>query len=132
MIANGNDGRESIVSADDTRIARLTVTVVPAHTTTHLPPERAVITTPALVALMEQCIAEAEGQRDDGGRWLSVAADVKHRAGAKAGETLTVTAQRAAGAGDQRATWNNSVTAADGRQIAEGTIDRIWEAPCPV
>ncbi len=107
------------------------VVVEPAHTTTHLPRERAVITTPALVALMERCIAQAERQGADGERWLSVAADVKHRAGAKAGETLTVTAQRTASDGHDRATWTVSATAADGRLIAEGTIDRRWEASCP-
>lgn len=132
MIAAGFDGREGLVSVSDSPAAELTVAVEPAHTTTHLPSERAVITTPALVALMEQCIATAETRRAaDGGRWLSVAADVRHRAGARTGETLNVRAERTADARDDRAAWAVSATAADGRLIAEGTVERAWEAPCP-
>lgn len=110
--------------------ASLTVVIVPAHTTTHLPPDRAVITTPALVALMEQCIAAAEAHRTGGAQpWRSTAADVKHRAGAKAGETLQLKAEPAGG--DDHATWVITATAADGRLIAEGTIERAREAACP-
>ncbi len=110
-------------------VSSWTTKVAAAHTTTHLPPERAVITTPALVALMERCIAAAEAPRQsDGGRWESIAADVKHRGGARTGETITVRAERAAAAHNDRVLWQATVTAEDGRLIAEGTIERAWEA----
>ena len=131
MISARVDGEERLVSVGDTPIERLTVVVQGGHTTTHLPPDRAVITTPALVALMEQCIAASEARHTaDGGRWRSMAANVKHRAGAKIGENLEVEAARAVDSRANRATWTVSVTAADGRLIAEGTVERIRAGAC--
>lgn len=103
--------------------SRLSVEVIAAHTTTHLPPARAVITTPALVALMEQCIAQAEraAAEDDG--WRSVSADIRHRAGLRRGETAHVAVQRAGGSNGS-ADWGVRVTADDGGVVAEGTIAR--------
>ncbi|HEY7295168.1 MAG TPA: hotdog fold domain-containing protein [Dehalococcoidia bacterium] len=119
------------MSAAEPASAGLTVVVEVAHTTTHLPPDRAVITTPALVALMEQCIAMAEPPpQGQDGRWLSVAADVKHRAGARRGETIEVRAERRADASVDRAVWQATAKAEGDRLIAEGTIERLWEAAC--
>ncbi|HLZ72256.1 MAG TPA: hypothetical protein VKV26_20325 [Dehalococcoidia bacterium] len=114
-------------------VSNLHTIVVAAHTTTHLPPDRAVITTPALVALMERCIAKSEQrlERHDG-RWLSIAADINHRAGLKQGEYIHLRAQRSPGMPGDREQWHVTATAdADGRLIAEGTIERAWEAVCP-
>jgi len=108
--------------------ATLSVVVVAAHTTTHLPPARAVITTPALVALIEQCIVRAEGAAGADG-WSSVAADIKHRAGLRRGEVAHVAVERT-GASADTAEWVVRVTADDRTAVAEGTIARRreWQA----
>ncbi|MHB8573981.1 MAG: hypothetical protein ACYDCQ_01490 [Dehalococcoidia bacterium] len=94
-------------------------------TTVHLPPDRAVLTTPGMVGLMERCIAGAEAAPG----WQSRFVEIRHRAGLKAGETLIVHAEAAADAGG-RVEWRVTGTASDGRVIGEGTVVRERIGQC--
>jgi predicted thioesterase len=98
-------------------------------TTVHLPPERAVLTTPGMLGVMEQCIAEAEAAAGQTG-WLSATAVVKHRAGLRPGEELTVAAS-AIQYSAQQVEWHVTATSADARLIGEGTITRVRGDTCP-
>ena len=113
--------------------ACLDVAVTPALATVHLPPDRAVITTPALVGLMEQCIALAEAERDPhegAGPWNTASAEIRHRAGLRTGETvrIRVSSHDATREGTR---WAATAHAAVGGQlIGEGTLVRVRVRPC--
>ncbi len=92
-------------------------------TTVHLPPDRAVLTTPGMLGLMERCLALAEAELGEQG-WMSRSAEIKHRAGLSPGEIMTVTA-RVDQRSDREATWLMRATAHDGRLIGEGSIVRV-------
>lgn len=106
--------------------ASLTVVVNDPLTTVHLPPERAVITTPALIGLMERCIMAAEievASADGGVAWQSASAEIRHRAGLRRGESVLIRAELSESTGDE-ARWTVTASAPDGRLIGEGTVVR--------
>ncbi len=107
------------MASETRRSASITETVTRPLTTVHLPPERAVITTPAMVGLMERCIARVE----DEARWQSRSVEVRHRSGLKTGEQIRITAQVGESA-DGRVSWSVRAEADDGRLIGDGTIIR--------
>lgn len=112
--------------------ALLVEQVLPAFTTVHLPPDRAVLTTPALVGLMERCVGAAEaaaGSSDSAARWQSTATEVRHRAGLRAGRSLTLTAEREAADGGS-ARWRVAALAVDGTPIGDGWIERALVQAC--
>jgi predicted thioesterase len=96
-------------------------------TTVHLSPDRAVLTTPAMIGLMEHCVglAESEGAADaEVGTWQSAVAEIRHRAGLKTGEPVILTAKRE-GPWAKRTRWSVTAAAGDGRLIGEGVIERV-------
>jgi len=96
-------------------------------TTVHLPPDRAVLTTPAMIGLMEHCVglAESDGAADVGvGTWQSASAEIRHRAGLKTGEPVILTAEREVPQA-KRTRWSVRAAAGDGRLIGEGVIERV-------
>ena len=110
------EGRASF----ETAVSRLLTTV-------HLPPDRAVLTTPAMIGLMEHCVglAESEGAADaEVGTWQSAVAEIRHRAGLKTGETVILTAEREVPQAE-RTRWSVRAAAGDGRLIGEGVIERV-------
>lgn len=117
------DGDRSTAAAGNAA-AELEETVLPAFTTVHLPPERAVVTTPALIGLLERCVTAAEATLQDGAvRRQSIAVELRHRAGLRAGEQLRLAAElEQVDGSDVR--WRVAATAADGRAIADGWIAR--------
>ncbi len=101
----------------------LNATVTTPLTTVHLPPERAVLTTPAMIGLMEQCIAGAEVD-SVAGSWQSGSVEVRHRAGLRLGEPLILTAELDEVL-PERNRWLVRATSSDGRTIGEGAIIRM-------
>ena len=108
-------------NADSPSCARLELVVLPEHSTVHLPAGSAVVTTPAIVGLMELCIAAVESQAV---QWTSRSATVLHKAGLRTGETLVVSAKLSSSVGEARI-WEAVASAADGRLIASGQISRV-------
>jgi predicted thioesterase len=99
--------------------ATLRATVTPELATTHLPAERAVLMTPSIIGLAELCVAQAEGD----GRWESVATSLRHRAGLRTGEQVTLTAVRHEASGDT-VRWQIEARGADGTLIGDGALER--------
>lgn len=101
----------------------LSAQVTAPLTTVHLPPERAVLTTPGMIGLMERCITNAESA-SGASEWQSVSVEVRHRAGLRAGEELRIVAELDEAISD-RNRWRLLVTSSDGRTIGEGVIVRV-------
>jgi len=98
--------------------ASIDETVTPPFSTVHLPPERAVLTTPAIVGLMERCVRLAEDE--DG--WASRSAEVRHRAGLRTGEMVDLEVQ----AGEEgRDGWAGGL----GRQVRGGGGCYVFPLP---
>jgi predicted thioesterase len=100
--------------------AELTAEVTADLVTVHLPPERAVLMTPAIVGLIERCLALTEAGE---GSWVSTATSLRHRAGLKTGALLHILAHRGAEL-ENTVTWNVEARGADGTLIGEGTHTR--------
>ncbi len=118
-----SNGASTALSGDAAQACSCSTIITAPLTTVHLPAERAVLTTPGMLGLIERCIARAESDSGESG-WLSRSAEIKHRAGLRPGETLTVTVgvdYRS----DRETAWLVRATADDTRLIGEGSVVRV-------
>ena len=100
----------------------LRLTVAPEMAAPHLGPAGAVLSTPSMIGLMEQCCREALRPRlAPGEAAVGAAVCIAHEAACRVGEEIVVTARREDVQG-ARHTWEVTVLGADGRRIGAGTL----------
>lgn len=111
--------------------ASTSIEVTSALGTVHLPPDRAVLTTPGMVGLMEQCIAGAETREmaSSGAAWYSRSVEIRHRAALRVGQQLWVHVERLELV-DGSARWRVNAVDAAGRVVGEGHIVRSKDETC--
>jgi len=101
----------------------LTLTVTQDMAAPHLGPAGAVLSTPSMIGLMEQCCREAMLPALSAGETaLGAAVCITHDAACRVGDAITVRAALA-GVSDARHTWDVTVEAADGRRVGAGTLN---------
>jgi predicted thioesterase len=100
----------------------LRLTVGPEMAAPHLGPAGAVLSTPSMIGLMEQCCREAL-LRDlgPGAAVLGAAVCISHEAACRVGDEIAVRARLREVEGT-RSTWDVSVRTADDRRIGAGTL----------
>jgi predicted thioesterase len=88
----------------------------------HLGPAGAVLSTPSMIGLMEQCCRQAHvADLAPGAVVVGAAVCISHEAACRVGEEIVVRARRLAVEGD-RHTWDVAVLTTDGRRIGAGTL----------
>ena len=98
------------------------LTVTPEMAAPHLGPAGAVLSTPSMIGLMEQCCRQALGPRPPSGQEvIGAAVCITHEAACRVGEEILVRARRQ-GVQGARHTWEVTVLTADGRRIGGGTL----------
>lgn len=103
----------------------IAVVVAPEMGAPHLGPAAAVLSTPSMIGLMEQCCLLAtlpfldQGESSEG-----AAVCVSHDAAARVGDAIRIRV-RLASAAEGRHIWEVTALAADGRTLGAGTIERV-------
>jgi fluoroacetyl-CoA thioesterase len=100
----------------------LHLTVTPEMAAPHLGPAGAVLSTPSMIGVMEQCCRQAlVPYTAPGDQVIGVAVCITHEAACRVGDGVLVRARQQAADG-ARHTWDVSVVGADGRRIGAGTL----------
>jgi predicted thioesterase len=100
----------------------LRLTVTPEMAAPHLGPAGAVLSTPSMIGLFEQCCRAALLPHvASGDEVIGVGVCITHEAACRVGDEVLVRARQQAAEGT-RQTWEVSVTGAEGRRIGGGTL----------
>ena len=100
----------------------LRLTVAPEMAAPHLGPTGAVLSTPSMIGLMEQCCRQAlRSHLSPGEQVVGTAVCITHEATCRVGDDIIVRARRQDVQGT-RHTWEVTVATVDGRRIGAGTL----------